>query len=117
MNFFGVIFIIVTVALLFLPLGLMIVKAYYHFEYLKKIHPDKYENYANYFSMYNFELFNSLRITLLFPFFKISPKMGQNVKLMDLTKKIRFFCRLTYYSIAFLLIYIIILVVFFGDFS
>jgi len=118
MNAFGVIFLLFSGALMLSPFVLMVTKSYYHFEYLKKINPEKFKKYSNYFDTYNnFEFFNKYRVVLIFPFFKRNPEAEETEGLSQLVKRIKFFCRLTYFSLAVLVVYVTILIVFFGDFS
>ena len=118
MNLSGILFIATFVVLLICPFIAMITKAYYHFEYLKKNNPEKFKKYQNYFDTHNnCEFFNKYRLILLFPYFKRDTKIEQKEELSGLVKKILFYRRLTYYSISAILMYVVILIVLFGDFS
>jgi len=118
MNLSGILFIATFVVLLICPFTAMIAKSYYHFEYLKKINPEKFKKYQHYFDTYNkIEFFNKYRVILLFPYFKRHPEIEGKEELSVLVKKILLYRRLTYYSIVAILIYVAILIVLFGDFS
>ena len=96
----------------------MITKSYYHFEYLKKINPAKFKKYQNYYDTYkNFEFFNKYRLILLFPYFKRQPELEKNEELSGLVKKIILYERLTYYSFIAIILYVVILIILFGDLS
>ena len=116
MEKFALIFIITFVILLVSPFVLMFMKAYYHFEYLKELNPDKFKKYSNYLDTSKNILFNKY-VVLISPFFKRYKNQENTKELKNLGKKISLFCKLIYYDIAFIVSYVIILILLFGDFD
>lgn len=111
-------FIISFVALIISPFIFMISKSYYHFEYLKRVNPEKFKKYKNYFDTYNnFEFFNQYRVILLFPFFKRLPEQEETEEMNRLAKKVKLFCKLLYYDLAVIAVYVVSLIVIFGNFN
>ena len=96
----------------------MITKSYYHFDYLKQLNPDKLKKYGNYFDTFNMnELFNQYRVSLLFPVFK-RYRSAEDMKEMEkIIKKVKFFCKATIYTVLFIILYVVVLLTFWGDFS
>jgi len=116
MNIAGVLFLISSVGLMISPFVLMFAKAHYHFEYLKKIEPIKFKKYNNYLDTSK-NIFYNKYFFLLFPFFKRQWNKEKTEEIKKLAEKVELFCRLIYYDIAFLLVYIVALLVFLGDSS
>lgn len=56
--------------LLVLSFLTLIIKANYHFKYIKSIHPSRFQNINNYFELYLSGFFNIHRISLVLPTFK-----------------------------------------------
>lgn len=111
-----IIFITTFIALIISPFVLMFAKAHFHFDYLKRLDPDKYKKYDNYLDTSKNLLFNKY-VGLLFPFFKRQRQKEDSEELSKLGDKVELFARLIYLDIAFLVIYVVILLILFGDFS
>jgi hypothetical protein len=109
MTAIGYFFLISVGILMLMPFVLMFIKANYHLEYLKMIYPDKYG--VNYLDTKN--IFFNPNFFLLFPTFERLHKLESRVELKKLGDKIGFYCRLIYYSIALLALYLLIWIVFF----
>ncbi len=97
---------------------LMFTKGKYHFEYLKRINPDKFNKYGSFSGLYNsFEFFNIYRISLLFPFFTRNMKLEKESDVDQIVKKVTYYNRLIYLNIALFILFILVLIVFLADFS
>ncbi len=116
MSISGIIFIVTFVALMIIPFIFMFTKANYHFEYLKKLYPEKFNRYNNYLDTSKNLFFNKY-VGLIFPLFKRRKTQETTEELSKLGNRIKLFCKLTYYSLIVLALYVTILIVFFGDFS
>ena len=116
MSTSGIIFIATFIALVISPFVLMFAKAHFHFEYLKRLDQDKFKKYDNYLDTSKNLLFNKY-VGLLFPFFKRQRQNEVSEELSKLGDKVELFVKLIYLDIAFLVIYVVILIVLFGDFS
>lgn len=116
MSTTGIIFITTFIALIISPFVLMFAKAHFHFEYLKRLDPDKYKKYDNYLDTSKNLLFNKY-VGLLFPLFNRQRNKETTEEIRKLGRKAEFFSRLIYFDIAFIVIYIVMLIVLFGDFS
>ena len=104
--------------LIFSLIALMFTKGKYHFEYLKKINPDKFNKYGSYSGVYNsFEFFNIYRISLLLPFFSRNLNLEKKSDVDQIVKKVTYYNRLIYFNLALFIIFILVLVVFFADFN
>ena len=117
MDSFTLTIIIVFVFLTASLFVLMISKSYFHFDYLKNVYPDKFAKYLNYFDTFNFEFFNKYRVILLFPVFRKEADQIDSSSLNNLIRKIKLFCRLIYLNVFLIILYVLILIIFFGDFS
>ena len=75
---------IVAILIMLLNVILVIIfsvlKADWHFRYVKSIAPDRYANYDSYFSMFDFT-FNWDRFALLLPFFNRQLKLESSSEL------------------------------------
>ncbi len=112
MNEFGLTIVIAFCFCLLLIIASAIAKAFYHFNYLKKVSPDKFSKYENYFSLYlNLELFNLYRIVLLFPYFnrKRNNEVDEGAKQIgDQVVKLVYLNLLSFLLMAVYLLFIII---------
>ncbi|OFX60743.1 MAG: hypothetical protein A2046_07855 [Bacteroidetes bacterium GWA2_30_7] len=114
MSIAGYSIIIITGLLMLSPFVLILLKANYHFEYLKIIYPDKFKKYLSYLDTSKNVFFNE-HIVLVFPTFKRLYKLESTVYLIKLGNKISLFCKLFYFNCIVLIVYVIVLIVFFGD--
>lgn len=91
----------------------MITKAFYHFEFLKELHPEKFREYKNYFDTYNFEAFNKYRFILIFPYFNHNVKKSEDQELIRLGNRVKLLCRLVFVNIGLMVLYVTFLLVMF----
>jgi hypothetical protein len=97
------------------PFVLMIIKAFYHFDYLKKIHSEKYKSMENYLDLYDFRKFYNIeRVLLILPYFKRETSQENTMELVKLGKQVKMLSTWIYISFALLILYVIILIVLFG---
>jgi hypothetical protein len=116
MHPFVLINLIIFSSLLVSQAFLMLTKAYHHFNYLKLLYPEKFERYNNYFSLYNsFEFYNTYRFALIFPFLeRLNPSHTELEE--KLYKKAKLYVKLSLYNAIIFIVYISVLVIFFGQF-
>ena len=76
----------VVLLLLFILVG--IVKASFHFKYLKRIFPDKYKGYDSYLSVFTFGQYNVGLQFLILPFFKRYKLKEERID-AEIVKKVR----------------------------
>jgi len=102
------------VVFLILLIVLIMLKASYHFNYLKITKPDEFKNFHDYVDTYkSFDV--DLRILLILPFFKRNEKLEENKDVIKLVKKIKNLCRLIYLDILLVIMFFLMVLIFFKD--
>jgi len=112
----GIFFIITFIILIISPFVFMFTKAHFHFEYLRRMDPDKFKKFDNYLDTSKNLIFNK-HVGLLFPYFNRQKNKEETEEIRKLGEKVELFSMLIYIDIAFIVIYVVMLLVFFGDFS
>jgi len=104
-------FIVSSYIILFAAIFLIgVVKASYHFDYLKSVKPKRYDKYPSFFSVFTFGHYNMKLQSLVFPVFKREVSL-ENEHSLNLAKKVKKTVRLHFLSIILMVIYIIGLIV------
>lgn len=112
----GVLFLVTFGILLISPFVLMFAKAHFHFKYLKMLDPDKLSKYSNFLDTSRNIFFNKY-VMLFFPVFKRSKTSENTIELIRLGNKVNLYCKLIYGDLAFIVIYVITLIILFGEFN
>ena len=112
-----ILFLSVSLSLLTLLVIFMLIKSYYHFEYLKRINPDKFSKYVNIFMTKSLSEFHNIymfRMSLIFPWFA-RKYPDEDEKAIRLAQKVKTFNKLIVVNVMIMLIYVIVLIVFFSE--
>lgn len=102
------------VIVMILPFIFAMLKASYHFEYLKEINSKQVESVNSIIDGYTKGLWN-WQIGLLFPYFERKEKLEKTKKVEILAKRTELFKKLTIWSIVFLISIAVILISLFGE--
>ena len=112
-----ILFLSISLGLLFSLVVLMLVKSYYHFEYLKRVNQNKFSKYISYFGNSSMdESFNiyMFRMSLIFPWFNRKPyKEDENTR--KLARKVKTFNMLIFINLIVIFTYVLVLIVVFGN--
>ncbi len=109
-------FLLVLGILIFTLIILMFVKGYYHFQYLKLLHPKKLERYVGYGDIFfSTAFFNVYRFSLLFPCFtrKVNKEVSSDIK--NTVRKVVIFSRLIYIFLVLLIILVSSIIIIYRD--
>lgn len=114
MSTLGTIFIIYFSTLLIGLFFLIVIKGYYHFEYLKEIYPEKLKKYSSIFETFG-KPFNQYAFLMIFPTFKRLGSMEKYEKITKLGNTTKLICRLIYADLIVIVVTVISLILIFGD--
>lgn len=114
MSTAGIIFIIYFSTLLIGLFFLIVIKGYYHFEYLKEVYPDKLKKYSSIFETFG-RLNNEYAFLMIFPTFKRLKNAEKSQKTIKLGNATGLICRLIYIDLIVIVVTVFSMILIYGD--